>query len=135
MHKMKRNNRKLPHVKVYTRLGVSKIHGIGVFAIINIKKGTPIFSGDENTKMIWINKELIKKASKTIQKLYKDFCVLKGNQFGCPESFNNMTPSWYLNHSNNPNVFCDNDYNFYALRNIKANEELTANYDTYSDPI
>lgn len=36
MGKMKRGS--LPHHRVYTRLGPSKIHGVGVFAIRNIKK-------------------------------------------------------------------------------------------------
>ena len=57
--KMKTTKKILPHVKVYTRLGPSKIHGVGVFAILPIKKGTYIFYGDDED-MVWINKFKLK---------------------------------------------------------------------------
>ena len=44
-----------------------------------------------------------------------------------------LTTSWYLNHSDEPNVAADEHYLFYALRDIKAEEELTVDYHTYSD--
>jgi hypothetical protein len=46
--------------------------------------------------------------------------------------------SWYINRpkaGERPNVYCNADYDFFALRNIKAGEELTADYSTYSDPM
>ena len=128
-----KNEKKLPHYKVYTRLKPSKIHGIGVFAITNIKKGTFIFYGDEDSEMIWIKKSKLKKLPKEIERLHEDFCILKNGVYGCPVNFNSMTVAWYLNSSKKPNVGCDKDYNFYALRNIKAGEELTVDYDTYSE--
>lgn len=62
-----------------------------------------------------------------------DFAVLKNKRYGCPLSFNRLTPSWYLNNSKIPNVRCDENYDFVAIRNIKPGEELTADYSTYSD--
>ena len=44
-----------------------------------------------------------------------------------------MTVSWYLNHSNNPNVEIDANYHFFAKRSIRRGEELTVDYRTYSD--
>ena len=123
---------KLPHRDVFTRLGVSKIHGVGVFAIKNIPKGINVFSGDDE-EMIWIDKEDIEYAEPEIQKLYDDFCIIKDNKFGCPKSFNQLTVGWYINSSNDPNVEIREDSNFYALRDINKGEELTSNYDTYSD--
>ena len=35
--------RKLPHEGVYTRIKPSNIHGVGVFAISDIPKGTYVF--------------------------------------------------------------------------------------------
>ena len=52
---------------------------------------------------------------------------------GCPTSFNKLTPAWFLNHSENPNVAADKAYRFIALKNIKKGEELTADYNRYSD--
>jgi SET domain-containing protein len=41
--------------------------------------------------------------------------------------------SWYLNESKIPNVGCDKDFKFYATADIKADDELTVNYDEYSE--
>ncbi len=132
-HKIKNNmSQKLPHYKVYTRIAPSKIHGVGVRAIIDIKKGTYIFYGDDE-ELIWINKSKLKKLPKEIQKLYNDFCIKKNDMYGCPQNFNLMTPAWYLNHSPKPNVASDKNYCFYASRNIKKGEELTVDYSTYSE--
>jgi SET domain-containing protein len=128
----------LPHENVYTRFGISKIHGVGVFAIIDIPINTSIFSNDKS-EMVWFNEEELElqKLSEEFKNLYKDFCVIlkKGDSkvYGCPDNFTNLTISWYLNHSKTPNVYCDQEYNFLTLRDIKAGEELTVDYDTYSD--
>jgi hypothetical protein len=44
---MKTTSSKLPHSGVYARLGISGIHGVGVFAITRIPKGTYIFPDDD----------------------------------------------------------------------------------------
>jgi SET domain-containing protein len=123
---------KLPHYKVYTRLAQSKIHGVGVFAIRNIKRGVYIFY-DDNEDIIWVNKNKLKALPKEIKGLYEDFCIKNGDFYGCPENFNHLTPAWYLNHSAKPNLGCDKSYNFFALKKIKKGEELTVDYKTYSD--
>jgi hypothetical protein len=56
-----------------------------------------------------------------------------GGMYGCPESFSLMTVSWYINHSKNPNVGCDEHYKFVALRDIREGEELTADYNSYNE--
>jgi hypothetical protein len=89
--------------------------------------------------MVWFKEEELEldKLPEEIRKLYKDFCVIikkdDSKIYGCPDNFNNITMSWYLNHSNNPNVCCDKDYNFYAISEIMAGDELTVDYHTYSD--
>lgn len=122
----------LPHEGVVTRLGRSRVHGVGVFAIRRIPKGTKLFPGDMD-EMIWIEKRELGVLQKRIQQLYYDFAVLKDGRYGCPLSFNRLTPSWYLNSSKTPNVRCDENYDFVALRNIGPGEELTADYSTYSE--
>ncbi|HTY39358.1 MAG TPA: SET domain-containing protein [Bacteroidota bacterium] len=124
--------KRIPHENVYARIVASKIHGVGVKAIRPIKKGTHIFRGD-NTKMIWIKKSEVTDLPREIKKLYNDFCVKKSGWYGCPANFNLMTPAWYLNHSTTPNVAIDRKYDFYALRNIRTDEELTVDYSTYSE--
>jgi len=123
----------LPHIGVYTRLGRSKTHGVGVFAIRKIKRGTKVF-GSDDTGMVWIDKYKTERLPNRVKNLYKDFAVLKNGRYGCPASFNQLTPSWYLNESRtNPNVKCDENYDFFATRDIKAGEELLASYPQYSD--
>jgi SET domain-containing protein len=123
---------KLPHYRVYTRIGRSKIHGIGVIAIQSIKKGSYIFFPD-NDKLIWVNVAKIRHLPKEIQNLYEDFCIKKDGRYGCPINFNKLTPAWFLNHSAKPNVAADDQYRFFALKNIKKGNELTANYSEYSE--
>jgi SET domain-containing protein len=117
---------------VYARIAVSKISGVGVFAIIDIPKGTYVFEPDDD-KLIKVASTEIEGLSEPLRKLYEDFCPLNDGRFECPSSFNRLTPSWYLNFSENPNLAADLSLKFYALRDIKAGEELTADYSTYSE--
>ena len=53
---------------------------------------------------------------------------------GALPSFNQLTPGMVLEPlKNNPNVRCDDNYDFFALRDIKKGEELTADYSKYSE--
>ncbi len=134
---MKRGSRqkaKLPHVGVYTRIRPSKLNGIGVFAIRNIKKGTYVFPGDDDD-ILWVSSSQVKLLPRKIKRLYEDFSIVKeeGKMYGCPLSFNRLTVAWYLNESANPNVGCDHNYRFFALRDVKAGEELTVDYRAYNE--
>ena len=127
-----------PHEGVYTRLKPSQVHkgGIGVFAIIKIKKHSSLFS-DDNEEMVWISEGTLPTTPKEIRRLYDDFAVIKEKRYGCPTNFNRLTMSWFLNEpkpGEHPNVGCDTQtYDFFALRDIEAGEELTVDYSKYSD--
>ena len=134
---MKGNRKKRktpPHEGVYARIGRSRIHGVGVFAIRPIKKGTHIFHGDDD-EIVWVEKSQLRGLPREIKRLYQDFSIVrrKGNVYGCPENFNRLTVAWYLNCSPHPNVRCDAEYRFFALRDIEAGEELTVDYKAYSE--
>ena len=126
----------LPHKKVYTRIGVSKIKGagVGIIAIADIPKDEYIFYPDDD-EMVWINENQLNNLAYNVKQLYTDFCVKKDDLFGCPASFNKLTPAWYLNNSDNPNVYADDQFRFKAIRDIKEGEELTSKYSTYSDSV
>ena len=128
--------RTMPHEGVYARIRPSKIHGVGVFAIRDIPKGTKIFPEDD-TELTWMKRSALKldELPKEIRLLYDQFCLIKdkGETYGCPKSFNLMTVAWYLNHSKIPNVGCGKDYIFFALRDIREEEELTADYHCYNE--
>ena len=125
----------LPHDGVYARLYCSPIHGVGVVAIRDIKRNTLIFKGDD-ADLVWLEKRQIIDLPIKIRKLYDDFAVIKGDRFGCPVNFNRMTPAWYLNEpkpGEPPNVGANEEYEFFALRDIRKGEELTVRYCTFSD--
>lgn len=121
-----------PHRGVYVRLRPSKVHknGVGVFAIRRIPKNTKLFA-DENEEILWIAKGALPKGS-ALRQLYDDFAIIKGDYYGCPTSFNRLTPAWFLNESKKPNTRCDENYDFYSLREIAKDEEITVDYSTFS---
>lgn len=60
--------------------------------------------------------------------------MIKGGRYECPPTFNRLTVAWYLNEprkGEGPNVRCNDSYDFFALRDISAGEELTVDYCKY----
>ncbi|MDB5697858.1 MAG: hypothetical protein JWN69_662 [Alphaproteobacteria bacterium] len=131
-------NSQLPHQDVYVRLGLSPVHGIGVFAIRTIDESINIFANDR-VELVWVERATLLDAdlSEAERAFYHDFGISRGERIGCPVNFHNLTPGWYLNEpapGESPNVRVDADLNFYARRTIAAGEELTVRYDEFSDP-
>jgi SET domain-containing protein len=126
------DSKPLPHRGVYVRIGRSKIHGVGLIAIVPIAKGTDLFPSD-HSELTWIKVDDLPVMSPVHRQLYEDFCIRRSDSYGCPSNFNDLTVSWYLNHSETPNVECDQEYRFFALRNIREGEELTVDYRTFSE--
>jgi len=122
--------RTLPHKGVYTRLQPSVVHGVGVFAIEPIRRGTSLFDRDE--KIVWVPRNSLVNLSPALQRLYEDFAIIQGDRYGCPENFNRLTMGWYLNDSDYPNVAVDSDFNMYAIRDIAEGEELTIDSSKFS---
>ena len=124
-----------PDTESFTRLKPSPIHGIGVFAIRDISKGTNIFK-DDRSEMVWVDRTEVQKKSGEIRRLYDDFCVQDNGKYGCPNGFNNLTVAWYINEpleGHEPNVECIGEYDFFAARDIEVGEELTVDYSTYNE--
>ena len=129
---------KLPHEGVYVRLGLSAVHGIGVFAICPIPAGTDIFANDL-VPLVWVSRETLDKGglSEAERAFYDDFGIRRGEEIGCPANFHNLTPGWYLN-SPSPgeaaNVRSDPGLAFIAARDIEAGEELVIDYSDFNEP-
>lgn len=119
--------------QVIVELRPSKItpKGIGVFAIVSIKKGVRIFEGihlkDFNNLIPWTD---FHKLPKPTQQKILAFCVGTPQGFVPPENFdfNNLSIEWYLNHSCAGNVGFDKIGDFIAIKNIRPGNELTYDY-------
>lgn len=105
-------------------------HGIGVFAVHNIKKGVYLrLFGNENRGKKLINNKVIRN-KKDVPKTFFIYCVnRKDNKLICPNDFGHMPVGWYLNHSAVPNAVHRN-YHYYSSRKILAGEEILIDYNS-----
>ena len=105
----------------------SGIHGVGVFTYKKILKDTliPLFEDDDYR---YIKKSQIKKTGLP-KSFIEKYSIQYKDGFSSPKNFHRMSIGWYLNHSDEPNAYCNEDYEFFALRDIKRNEEITVDYD------
>lgn len=137
-----RKSKLIEHLRndIYCRIGVSKINGVGVIAIRDIPPNTNPFKSlsNEKEKIIELNNDDLKGVDKNITKLLGDFFGSNnGNQYDvlCYGP-NHMNVSFYMNHSDTPNISIINDgsngyMGFVTNRLIKENEELTINYGDF----
>jgi hypothetical protein len=127
--------RPLPHDGVLVRLGVSEIHGIGVFAEQPIRAGTNIFANDTRD-ICWVSASVLTDGSFSAfqRRFYEDFAIRRGDELGCPANFNLLTAGWYVNEpppGDEPNVIATPDFDLVAARDIAAGEELTLLYSSF----
>ncbi len=115
---------------VYCRLGVSPVHGIGVFAIRDIPKGKDPFKSLLPREYIRLTAEDIGDLPPEVRQQIETFCYSDDEWFDVPVSGLNV-PDYvlYVNHSKTPNVdlTCTGDYE--TLRLIHTGEELLLDYD------
>ena len=123
----------VPHRHLYTRLRGSPGKGVGVFAIRDIPEGCNPFVGDD-AGSTWVPAAAVDAiADVELRRMYLDFCPLVAGRYLAPPDFNRMSISWYMNHSDEPNMMSDVNVDFRAKRLICTGEELTADYRAYSD--
>ena len=137
-------NRLLKHLKndVYCRIGVSKVHGVGVIAIKDIPKGTIPFAtlSKEKEKIITLTKDEIKDIHPNVRAILQDFFGdKKSNDYDVyAYGPNYINISFYLNHSDKPNIdviedTTNNYLKFITNRKIKKGEELFINYNKFNE--
>lgn len=116
----------------YVMIKPSPLHGIGVFAIRDIPKGTSdLFSQGvgEWIKLTVAEVEALPKHSKD---LVENHCLFDEDYYYVPDyGFKLVDLVIYLNHSDKPNVISINDGEFFeATRDIAEGEELLVDYGT-----
>lgn len=107
---------------VKVRLAPSQIHGVGVFALRDIKKGESLYL-NSIPHQLDLPYKMLKKLDKEIQEILLGHfpLIVSGSHFWYP--VNQMAA--YLNHSDTPNCDAKTDL---ALRKIKKGEEITEDY-------
>lgn len=107
------------------KLGVSTIHGIGVFAMRDIKKGERIYA-DALPNWIDIPYSKFNKLNPEIVEMILErypTMVVRDTHFMIPDTLMQL----YLNHNDNPNYDNKTDK---ATRKVKKGEEITEDYTT-----
>jgi hypothetical protein len=75
-----------------------------------------------------------------VPKEFLGHTIARGKSLICPSDFGAMPIGWYLNHSTHsnagpgPNPNPHRRYRWYALRDIKAGEEILVNYNNLEEP-
>jgi len=107
---------------VKIKLAPSEIHGVGVFALRDIKKGEKLYT-DIIPHQFDLPYEMFKGLEPEIAQIILGHfpLITKGSHFMYPVT----KMSAYLNHSDEPNYDSKDDK---ALRNIKKGEEITEDY-------
>ncbi len=116
--------------EVFCRLGVSPVHGIGVFAVRSIPEGVNPLASRLHYKEIKFSHAELKKIPRGVRKEIEIFCYYDKDAVFVPEiGMNSMNMAIYLNHSKEPNVRYRKNGQLKALKSIKVGEELFLDYD------
>ena len=102
--------------------------GVGVFATADIPKGTMLaglFADDDVVRLTWAEFA----ALDVPPEMKENFAVRYEDECFVPRDFNRISAGWYLNDSSDPNLAHDDNYDYFALRDIAAGEELFIRYD------
>ena len=113
------------------RVKCSDVHGVGLFAIREIKAQTSIF-GKQDPKIggihFFTHLQLKKLPEEIIELLYDYNFITNTGMHLSDYAWNYHHLGSYINHSEKPNVFYDVGSNeFLALHHIHKNEELLCN--------
>ena len=116
--------------EVYCKLGVSPVHGIGVFAVRPIPKGIHPLKSYLNVREVDISKKLIKNLHKGVRQQIDTFCYYNKKTVAIPTiGLNSFALAVYLNHSKKPNLRFKKVGVLISLREIAEGEELFIDYD------
>lgn len=85
----------------------------------------PLFE-DDDYRFIHLKK--VKTSGIALKHFYKH-ALGYSDGYSAPKNFNRMSIGWYLNHSDTPNAYHDENHVYYALRIIKNGEEITIDYN------
>ena len=114
------------NLELLTYLAPSKVcGGVGVFALVNISKGTIIFKASKSIKVLWSS------ISEDIQERVKSITINDSEGFWIDCDLNKIYGAYYINHTDeNENVRYDyTNESWYATKDILKDEELINTYE------
>ena len=116
----------------YVMIKPSPLHGIGVFAIRDIPKGTKNIFSKGVGDWIKVSKEEVDALPQHSKDLIENHCLFDEDFYFIPDyGFKLVDLVIYLNHSDTPNVISINEgEQFEAIRDIACGEELLVYYGT-----
>ena len=119
----------------YVMIKPSPLHGIGVFAIRTIPKGTKNIFSEGMGEWIQVSKQEVDTLPASSKDLIENHCLFDEDHYFISEyGFKLVDLVIYLNHSEIPNVRSLNEgEQFEALRDIQEGEELLVDYGTIVD--
>jgi SET domain-containing protein len=119
----------------YVMIQPSPLHGIGVFAIRDIPKGTRDMFSQGVGEWIKLTIAEVEALPKHSRDLVENHCLFDEDFYYVPDyGFKVVDLVIYLNHSDTPNVISVNDGEYFeAIRDIAAGEELLVDYGTIVD--
>ena len=130
--------------ETYIALKASPVHGIGVFAIMDIPIGCRNIVSTGMGEWIKVPITEVEALPEHSRSLIETYCLFDEENYFVPEyGFKMIDPVIYLNHSSSPNIISINDgEQFEALVDIPAGQELLVNYghlvdgmEFYDEPI
>ena len=119
----------------YVMIKPSPLHGIGVFAIRDIPKGTRDLFSQGVGEWIKLTIAEVEALPKHSRDLVENHCLFDEDYYYVPDyGFKLVDLVVYLNHSDTPNVISINEGEYFeATRDIAAGEELLVDYGTIVD--
>ena len=123
------------HQDTYVMIKPSPLHGIGVFAIRDIPKGTRDLFSQGVGEWIKLTIAEVEALPKHSRDLVENNCLFDEDHYFVPDyGFKLVDLVVYLNHSDTPNVISFNEGEYFeATRDIAAGEELLVDYGTIVD--
>ena len=112
------------------RLKPSKVcDGVGLFSIVEIKKDEIIFD-DVTADDVYIWWDEIPDLRDEVKNYLNSMCSSDKNGLYLSRTPNNINLAYFVNHSDNPNVFHDLELDrFIAIKDIGVDEEIVCVYN------
>ncbi|OGJ16321.1 hypothetical protein A3K73_01900 [Candidatus Pacearchaeota archaeon RBG_13_36_9] len=113
---------------IKTKLKNSRLHGLGLFAGQNIKKGQKIYTGNEKLDL-FLSEEEFSRLPIDEQNTIKHYGYFDKEKHKWHLAFDDIR---FCNHSSDGNITLK-EKSLVAKRDIKKGEELTQNYSEFED--